>query len=134
MRFISTSLTTLNLTNCRQTPREDAHQNACAAITQAHISVIENTQNDGYEFRAPIGCYDPNDYGLYDMIGNVGEWTTTEYVQTRTPNGYTVKGGSFLYAPNYCARYLAPARQRQEANFSTNHIGFRTVSKAFPSN
>lgn len=95
---------------------------------------IENTQSDGYEFRAPIGCYEPNDYGLYDMIGNVWEWTSTEYAQTRTPNSYTIKGGSFLCAPNYCARYRAPARQPQEADFSTNHIGFRTVSKPPTSN
>jgi len=90
---------------------------------------IENTKTDGYRLRAPTGCYEPNDYGLYDMIGNVWEWTLTEYEYTRTPNSYTIKGGSFLCAPNYCARYRAPARQGQEADFSTNHIGFRTVSQ-----
>jgi len=67
-------------------------------------------------------------YGLYDMIGNVWEWTITEYDQTEIENSYTIKGGSFLCAPNYCARYRAPARQSQEGDFSTNHIGFRTVS------
>jgi len=90
---------------------------------------IENKKTDGYRLRAPTGCYEPNDYGLYDMIGNVWEWTLTEYEYTQTPNSYTIKGGSFLCAPNYCARYRAPARQGQEADFSTNHIGFRTVSR-----
>jgi len=90
---------------------------------------IENTLQDGYELRAPIGCYEPNAFGLYDMIGNVWEWTDTDYEFTRTPNSYTIKGGSFLCAPNFCARYRAPARQSQEADFSTNHIGFRTVSR-----
>ena len=90
---------------------------------------IQNTIKDGYRLRSPSGCYEPNDYGLYDMIGNVWEWTLTEYEFTQTPNSFTIKGGSFLCSPNYCARYRAPARQSQEADFSTNHIGFRTVSK-----
>jgi formylglycine-generating enzyme required for sulfatase activity len=90
---------------------------------------VENIKADGYHLRAPVGCYAPNGYSLYDMIGNVWEWTVTDYTQTQTPNSYTIKGGSFLCAPNYCARYRAPARQSQEADFSTNHIGFRTVSK-----
>ena len=90
---------------------------------------IQNTKKDGYELTAPVGCFEPNTYGLYDMIGNVWEWTLTEYEETRTSNSYAIKGGSFLCAPNYCARYRAPARQPQEADFSTNHIGFRTVSR-----
>lgn len=90
---------------------------------------IQNTEKDGYRLTAPVGCFEPNSYGLYDMIGNVWEWTLTEYEETPTPNSYAIKGGSFLCAPNYCARYRAPARQSQEADFSTNHIGFRTVSR-----
>ena len=90
---------------------------------------IQNTKEDGYDMRSPVGCFEPNAFGLHDMIGNVWEWTTTKYEYTRTPNSYTIKGGSFLCAPNFCARYRAPARQAQEADFSTNHIGFRTVGK-----
>ncbi|WP_169331795.1 formylglycine-generating enzyme family protein [Robiginitomaculum antarcticum] len=90
---------------------------------------IQNTLKDGYQLRAPVGCYPPNDYGLYDMIGNVWEWTKTPYSPQDQNPVYAIKGGSFLCAPNFCARYRAPARQPQEGDFSTNHIGFRTVSK-----
>jgi len=85
---------------------------------------IENTMADGFQSRAPIGCYAPNAFGLYDMIGNVWEWTETKW-----ENGpsHVIKGGSFLCAENYCRRYRASARQPQEIDFSTNHIGFRTI-------
>lgn len=99
------------------------------ANTWQGVFPIKNLETDGFARRAPMGCYAPNDFGLYDMIGNVWEWTVTEYSQTRTSNSFAIKGGSFLCAPNYCARYRAPARQSQEADFSTNHIGFRTVSR-----
>ena len=88
---------------------------------------INNTNEDGYPLRAPVGCFPPNEYGLYDMIGNVWEWTDTQYRVTDGEPVYVIKGGSFLCADNYCRRYRASARQPQEAGFSTNHIGFRTV-------
>ena len=102
---------------------------------------IQNTAADGYAKRAPVGCYPPNDFGLYDMIGNVWEWTDTAASSSATApvttsattpaNGeavYRIKGGSFLCAPNFCRRYRAAARQSQEAGLPTSHIGFRTVS------
>ena len=85
---------------------------------------IENTEDDGFGSRAPIGCFEPNKFGLYDMIGNVWEWTETEWENKQS---HVIKGGSFLCAENYCRRYRASARQGQESNFPTNHIGFRTV-------
>jgi len=85
---------------------------------------IQNTAADGFGSRAPIGCFEPNAFGLYDMIGNVWEWTETEWGDGQS---HVIKGGSFLCAENYCRRYRASARQPQEVNFSTNHIGFRTV-------
>lgn len=89
---------------------------------------LQNTQDDGFLRRSPVGCYPPNGFGLYDMIGNVWEWTDTIYKQGEGEPVYMIKGGSFLCAENYCRRYRPAARQPQEAGFPTNHIGFRTVS------
>lgn len=86
---------------------------------------IQNTAEDGFQIRAPIGCFSPNAFGLFDMVGNVWEWTETEWGDGQS---HVIKGGSFLCAENYCRRYTATSRQPQEMNFSTNHIGFRTVS------
>ncbi|MGJ8561381.1 MAG: formylglycine-generating enzyme family protein [Litorimonas sp.] len=89
---------------------------------------IQNTNDDGYLRRSPVGCYSPNAFGLYDMVGNVWEWTNTIYRESESEPVYVIKGGSFLCAENYCRRYRPAARQPQEAGFPTNHIGFRTVS------
>lgn len=83
---------------------------------------------DGYTSRAPVGCFEPNAFGLYDMIGNVWEWTTSSAARPDAAGPVNViKGGSFLCASNYCARYRAAARQFQERDLGTDHIGFRLV-------
>jgi formylglycine-generating enzyme required for sulfatase activity len=93
-----------------------------------------NTGQDGFVGRAPVGCFPANGYGLYDMIGNVWEWTSSLYAgEGAGPASRvlrTIKGGSFLCAPNYCRRYRPAARQAQESGFSALHLGFRTVSNA----
>ena len=96
---------------------------------------------DGFIGRAPIGCFPPNRFGLYDMIGNVWEWTKEVYSPNRqylssnsaTNKPYVIKGGSFLCAPNYCIRYRPAARQPQETGLGTNHLGFRTVKRILQS-
>ncbi len=83
---------------------------------------------DGFQGPAPIGCYPADRLGLYDMIGNVWEWTDTPFGAGR----HTLKGGSFLCADNFCRRYRPAARQPQDTDFSANHIGFRIAKDAGP--
>ncbi len=90
---------------------------------------LHDTAADGYSGTAPAGCFEPNGYGLYDMIGNAWEWTSSpyQYVAPGAEVQYTIKGGSYLCAPNACQRYRPSARQGQDGSFSTSHIGFRTA-------
>uniref|UniRef100_A0A5Q5BP32 Sulfatase-modifying factor enzyme-like domain-containing protein n=2 Tax=unclassified Mycobacterium TaxID=2642494 RepID=A0A5Q5BP32_MYCSS len=98
----------------------------------------------GYGRTAPVGSYPPNGYGLYDMAGNVWEWTTDWYTDTGgsaccAEDSYdpaqpqfpvprrVVKGGSFLCADSYCARYRPAARRPQPVDTGMSHIGFRCV-------
>ena len=122
----------------------------------------ENLALDGYERTSPVRSFEPNGYGLYDMIGNVWEWTIDWFSPQHTadvskaccvprnPRGArmqesydacqaeikiprkVLKGGSFLCAPNYCRRYRPAARHAQPIDTSTCHVGFRCVVRANP--
>ena len=104
---------------------------------------ISNGLKDGYERSAPVKSYPPNDFDLYDMSGNVWEWTSdwyeTNYHQKakdpnccmrQVPKGVpqkVIKGGSFLCNASYCASYRISARMNSEVESTAEHIGFRTV-------
>ncbi len=112
--------------------------------------------HDGYEGTAPVGSFPPNGYGLYDMAGNVWEWTSDWYAPRHpddvvrscciplNPRGAAetqsydptlpvplprkvLKGGSYLCAPNYCLRYRPAARIPQTVDTATCHTGFRCI-------
>ena len=98
-----------------------------------------NTAEDGWERTSPVGAFPPNGHGLYDMIGNVWEWTKAPWrppTRASKPGccpseereaAYVVKGGSYLCTPDYCARYRPAARQPRPADTATGHTGFRCV-------
>jgi formylglycine-generating enzyme len=121
-----------------------------------------NLVTDGYEGTSPVGVFPSNGYGLYDMIGNVWEWTTDWYEPRhpadamkaccipRNPRGgvetasydpsqpeiriprKVLKGGSHLCAPNYCRRYRPAARFPEPIDTSTCHVGFRCIVRGAP--
>jgi formylglycine-generating enzyme required for sulfatase activity len=117
----------------------------------------ENLGRAGDARTSPAMAFPPNGYGLYDMIGNVWEWTkdwwSTQHEADaekpcciphdprggREQNSYdpclpkikiprkVLKGGSHLCAPNYCRRYRPAARHAEAVDTSTSHVGFRCV-------
>jgi formylglycine-generating enzyme required for sulfatase activity len=119
----------------------------------------ENLKQDGSAGTTPAGRFPANGYGLFDMTGNVWEWTS-DFFSPRHPGGSpaccvprdprvetpehsydrlapdahiprrVVKGGSYLCASDYCLRYRPAARQGQAVETSSTHIGFRCVVRA----
>jgi formylglycine-generating enzyme len=122
----------------------------------------ENLRLDGYERTSPVTAFPPNGYGLYDMIGNVWEWTTDWWsfkheadapkacCVPQNPRGgreessydpsqpnikiprKVLKGGSHLCAPNYCRRYRPAARHAEAVDTSTSHVSFRCITRDPP--
>jgi formylglycine-generating enzyme required for sulfatase activity len=121
-----------------------------------------NFATDGYARTCPVRSYAPNGYGLFEICGNVWEWTT-DWWGTRhhadpakpccaptNPRGpamegsfdpaqpairiprRVVKGGSFLCAPSYCRRYRPAARHAQMVDTGMSHIGFRCIRRDTP--
>ena len=119
-------------------PDDDAH--TPCNIWQGQFPEV-NTCRDGYAATAPAQSFAPNGYGLYNMVGNVWEWTSESYrirslkrhVKDRlhAMKGYKLsKGGSFLCHRSYCYRYRIAARSGTSPDSSTTHHGFRVVWKA----
>lgn len=90
-----------------------------------------NTGKDGYLTTAPAKSYKPNGYGLYNMIGNVWDWTADSFrgaAQHRdSEDAKVAKGGSFLCHKSYCYRYRIAARMGNTKDSATTHMGFRVA-------
>ncbi|MDF2695844.1 MAG: pkn [Labilithrix sp.] len=107
-----------------------------------------NTRDDGFDSTAPVASFPPNGYGLYDMAGNVWEWTADWYradyyarSPAKNPSGpddsldpeepsiakRVTKGGSFLCADERCRRYQPGGRGKAAPDSGTSHTGFRCV-------
>jgi formylglycine-generating enzyme required for sulfatase activity len=119
-----------------------------ANIWQGHFP-NQNTLKDGFERTAPVMSFPPNNYGLYDMAGNVWEWCSDWFDEQlypkragsvvvdptgpETPPGpaynarRTERGGSFLCCDEYCSRYRPSARHGGAPDTGMSHVGFRCV-------
>jgi sulfatase modifying factor 1 len=106
----------------------------------------QNTQQDGWARTSPVKAFPPNDFGLYDVAGNVWEWCSDwyrpdyyEHSPGHNPQGpddsfdpnepglpkRVQRGGSFLCSDQYCSRYMPGGRGKGDINTGSSHVGFR---------
>lgn len=85
-----------------------------------------NTVADGWFGTCPVDSFEPNGFGLHNMLGNVWEWTADPFAR----GNLVLKGGSYLCHASYCRRYRPTARMGSTPDSSTGNIGFRIVADA----
>ncbi|MER7243531.1 formylglycine-generating enzyme family protein [Kribbella sp. NPDC000426] len=104
-----------------------------------------NTEEDGFLTTAPVRTFEPNGYGMWQMVGNVWEWCGDwfgpryyKFSPTENPIGPSlgaarvIRGGSYLCHISYCNRYRNAARSSNTPESSMGNAGFRTVGLTRP--
>lgn len=89
------------------------------------------TTDDGFAGTSPVKSFAPNGYGLYDMAGNVWQWTADRYKPSpsdQETDRRVIKGGSFLCHDSYCESYRPSARRGVPPDTGSSHVGFRLVT------
>lgn len=109
---------------------------------------VSNSADDGFLHTAPVGSYPANNFGLFDVSGNVWEWCRDYYqpeYYSSSPRSNppgpgssfdpmdpavikrVQRGGSFMCSDQYCIGYRTTARMKGEEDTGAFHTGFRCV-------
>ncbi len=108
-------------------PLPDPSRDATANVWQGTWPQ-RNALADHFFYTAPAGSFAPNAIGLYDMLGNVWEWTADAYDPAATLR--VARGGSWFCSLNYCAAYRPGFRGKSPPEHAFNNVGFRCARSA----